>query len=713
MVGLVRQNARTFNPVTARGLNFSNDDASYVDLGNIGVLEGLTELTIECCIWIRKSANSGAPRIVCSDDSNVAHIQINDLLSSSQSLHFRVADSGGNWKSFVSGTDPVSTNEWIHVAAIYDGQDEILLENAREVGRVRIGNITTNAPGDLMGIASKQSSGAHFGDDGIIGWVQEVKTWNRARLPSEIARDMRRQLSGREPGLTGYWPLNERSVGTAYDRSTNKNHGTLVNGPQRLETKAAHPHYVSLDGDDDYLDFGDKSVFEFASGQSFTVEWWAYQPSSQSTTGSILAKGYANPVEPGDTTPWYKSQCAYQVDTNVGTPAAEFYIRDSSDSDSRAIGTTNVYDAWHLTSGVYDASNAELRLYVDGQLEDTVTGVPEDAYGANSEILACGVSNGEFVKFDISELRIWAETRTQSQIRDNLYTNFSGNETNLRFLAQFNEGGGDIAHDKTSNDNHGTLAEYNSTGRASWAAPQPPSPPASGQGMPYFLEFDGSDDYIALDRSFATQGTFTELTVELWIRIDSSTDGGRAALAFDGSEYFSASTGDGVTANTKGGVPVFLTTDSSGTFHDFFGNTDITGTGWRVVSYVFDGDKAIYIDGSQDATVSDPHSGNSLGTGASRYGFIGDGSEATSFDGTRNESYFSGRVAEIRLWEVARTQTQIQDNLYAHFSGQESGLLNLWQFNEGGGTTANDKAGSGTGTLKSADGSDLPIWHKG
>ena len=62
-------------------------------------------------------------------------------------------------------------------------------------------------------------------------------------------------------------------------------------------------------------------------------------------------------------------------------------------------------------------------------------------------------------------------------------------------------------------------------------------------------------------------------------------------------------------------------------------------------------------------------------------------------------SYFSGQMDEIRLWNVVRSQTDIQLNMNMTLTGAETGLINYWQFNETSGTTASDAMGNNNGTL--------------
>ncbi len=59
------------------------------------------------------------------------------------------------------------------------------------------------------------------------GQIAEFRIWNRARSQGEIQADMSRRLVGNEPGLVGYWPLNEGTGCIVNDKTNNANHGKI------------------------------------------------------------------------------------------------------------------------------------------------------------------------------------------------------------------------------------------------------------------------------------------------------------------------------------------------------------------------------------------------------------------------------------------------------------------------------------------------------
>lgn len=57
---------------------------------------------------------------------------------------------------------------------------------------------------------------------------------------------------------------------------------------------------------------------------------------------------------------------------------------------------------------------------------------------------------------------------------------------------------------------------------------------------------------------------------------------------------------------------------------------------------------------------------------------------------------FRGDIDEVRVWNVARSGTEIAENLYSELNGDESGLVSYWNFNEPpGSTVANDATSNG------------------
>src|SRR5262249_20603936 len=56
---------------------------------------------------------------------------------------------------------------------------------------------------------------------------------------------------------------------------------------------------------------------------------------------------------------------------------------------------------------------------------------------------------------------------------------------------------------------------------------------------------------------------------------------------------------------------------------------------------------------------------------------------AVGTDSERDED-FEGRMDEIRVWSVARNAAQIRETMFQRLTGQEAGLVGLWNFDDPG-----------------------------
>jgi Concanavalin A-like lectin/glucanases superfamily len=63
---------------------------------------------------------------------------------------------------------------------------------------------------------------------------------------------------------------------------------------------------------------------------------------------------------------------------------------------------------------------------------------------------------------------------------------------------------------------------------------------------------------------------------------------------------------------------------------------------------------------------------------------------ALSIGGNPRGAYFNGYLDEFRLWNVARSPSEIMANMNKTLTGDEAGLVGYWKFDDGDGTTAKD-----------------------
>ncbi|WP_414837639.1 LamG domain-containing protein [Candidatus Nanosalina sp. VS9-1] len=187
------------------------------------------------------------------------------------------------------------------------------------------------------------------------------------------------------------------------------------------------------------------------------------------------------------------------------------------------------------------------------------------------------------------------------------------------------------------------------------------------------VNLDGSDDYLALRKKYTSSGEIDQITVCSWVKsTDAETGYGNFIASFDRSEYWRFSFDDD---SSSGSHIAWDTTDSSGNTHDLATSKSYADGKWHYACGWYDSDaatsKKIFVDGIQVASAS-AHGGNSLGTGATRYGFIGTGSEASSFNGDQGgssvDTRFNGTIDEFRIHQRALSDQEINSS---YFNGLE------------------------------------------
>ncbi|QDL11529.1 hypothetical protein DP114_29755 [Brasilonema sennae CENA114] len=125
----------------------------------------------------------------------------------------------------VSCLQPINDQQFHHVAFVKQSSQLYLYVDGVEVATTNdttIGTTQNNSP--LYLSRGAVGGGRHL----FKGQMVEFRIWNRTRSQAEIQADMSRHLVGDEPGLVGYWALNEGSGDTVSDKTKNANHGKIT-----------------------------------------------------------------------------------------------------------------------------------------------------------------------------------------------------------------------------------------------------------------------------------------------------------------------------------------------------------------------------------------------------------------------------------------------------------------------------------------------------
>ncbi len=215
----------------------------------------------------------------------------------------------------------------------------------------------------------------------------------------------------------------------------------------------------------------------------------------------------------------------------------------------------------------------------------------------------------------------------------------------------------------------------------------------------YTLDFDGENDYVECgnDESLTE---FNDFTMEAWIWLENSGNNQKILGKFkDWDNYYIMGVGSGVqysqiSANgesidfSAGNVPSQQWTHLAVTFSK--GNGGNNGAFYGYVN-----GEIVY----SKTDVTD----NALSVSSGSFPFrIGTAPwDITAF-------LVDGKIDEVRIWNVARTESQIREDLYNTLSGSETGLKAYWQFNEiSGSSTALEHLSGNDGTLQNMNVNDV------
>mgnify|MGYP006277999311 CR=1 FL=1 len=135
---------------------------------------------------------------------------------------FFVARSDTDWV-FVTGPDPLTTGTLVHLAGSYDGKTVRLFVDGALVAS---SDFATSEPLPAYSKAFEIGNTIAYPTP-FTGVIDDVRLWNRARSELEIRNYRQQELRGDEPGLLGYWNLNDGTGPIARDATANGNDGAL------------------------------------------------------------------------------------------------------------------------------------------------------------------------------------------------------------------------------------------------------------------------------------------------------------------------------------------------------------------------------------------------------------------------------------------------------------------------------------------------------
>ena len=198
------------------------------------------------------------------------------------------------------------------------------------------------------------------------------------------------------------------------------------------------------------------------------------------------------------------------------------------------------------------------------------------------------------------------------------------------------------------------------------------------------LNFDGVDDYVSIPSTVGNFGTNDNFTVTCWIKPDATQPS--SAINPDENDIISKWAGTGTGSNnnypfvirylnsTNANPNKILVGQWDGTTFTTVTSTATVSAGkWYHVAFVRGATGfSLYIDGIlQGTAVADNVTGTTTNTTPLQIGRRGNG-----------QNYFRGEIDEVRIWNVAKTAIQIDDEKFCK-TPLSANLVSFYNFNNG------------------------------
>jgi hypothetical protein len=612
---------------------------------------GSGEFTWEA--WVKPAALSGSTCVMTNANYSPSFYASTKGTSGDGSV-------GVYWSGWKNSGSFLKTDKWAHIAVVrrvdtlFFYVNGILAPNKHTIKGLAMAN-------GIFRLGWSGDAGEYYSGD-----MDEVRVWNIARTADDIHSTMCRKLSGTEAGLKQYYRMDEGADTVTADATASA-----------YPLKKVAPEAWVASG----AAIGDTSVCSYPgswSGVSLklaTTGKGAVSLDSFAGTGSFVHLYRINSV-PSLT----KSLTDYKDnDVYYGVFASDTPLRVYAKYEYGAYATAvankstirfflrnyNSDSSWALKSVVYN-NTVSNTMRVDSM------------QGSRQLFLANFVSTCSVP----SALTTAAISPAGAQLG---WTSGGAGLWNIQYgLPGFTPGTGTSI--KAVNTNpyllnglvSGTAYEFyvqdscTGLGSSAWAGPYAfktlinPARLGAGTG----LTFNGAES-IVTDSVVRHNIGRKEFTYEAWVKPTKVT--GATGFISNGSfaPCFYATTA-GVGGDGSVGYYVSGSWKNSGTF--------LSANKWYHLAMVRSNDTiTVYVNG-----VAAPNrypSKDSILNQKLTLGWSRDASE-----------YFKGDIDEVRIWNVARTQSDLRNFMCSRLAGTETGLVNYYRLDEGSGTKANDLA---------------------
>jgi hypothetical protein len=396
-------------------------------------------------------------------------------------------------------------------------------------------------------------------------------------------------------------------------------------------TELRHDGFLYFDGINDYMEIADGLTLN----GSFTVEFWIRR-NNTGAAETFFSQGINEDQS---------VKIGFDVANKLKLKIAGISVTSNSTFDNK----------WHHVACAYNKASGNAEIFIDGSLDRSGSMITNYTEKGKILIGRSTTSQPESFKGYMHELRIWNKPLTLARIVERMNIQLSGNEFNLIGCWQMNEATGSVTKDVARSRN-GHISG------ATWVV-EP-----SGRS----ILFGGDAGYLEINSGTYAITDEMDFTLEFWFK---------SATPSDTIAFFSNGHADKLNGLLNTWM-IFGTPDNhirimndrlvfDAVSNNYFDNT------WHHFAFSLNrkGNAYAYVDGQLQSSVSGKIW---AGMGSARF-WVG---SRGWFTGTlkHNDLYFNGYIDEVRLWNLARRQEQIDRDRVNRLSGDEYGLIAYYPF---------------------------------
>ena len=553
----------------------------------------------------------------------------------------------------------IDDGAWHHVAVAYDGTTFRLYVDGAETAS-GTGALNIDSSGEV-------TFGKGFNDtDHFKGAIDDIRIWSDNRTAQEIADNFQQNDLSGSNGLAARYTLDNTNSEaldndpTLIDVSGN-GHVISAGGPPSDPFSA----YAVLDGAGDMINFTQINPVD-GTGKITIAAW--IKPDDLIGTQAIATIGAGDLV--------FARNGNGLSFTNAGVLG------------SAASGTLTAGE-WNHVAVTYDNTTGTFETFVNGTLQGAGNVGINPLPAATT--MAIGSSNGDGSETaedsfagGIAQVRIYDEVRQPADVQaDMMKRDFNG-ETPASLRNNLSLDGR-----LSNNQDYQGLADGTFVGDGQFVDH---SPLLLGPNVTSgAVTFDGVDDAINFGQEMAFE-VDTTFTLEAWINPKSSSDW--AGIVTNITDDGGNESGYGLHLAANEAIRFAFTVD--GTLHTIDTPINTIDLGqWSHVAATYDGGTArIFVNGIEVAA-------QDIFGAAMTYDYPND-LRLGAYHDSDEDYFFDGEIADVRIWDVARTDWEIENDAEHPVSGEGSGLVFNASLNEGVGgepvSSVNDAVNNLSGT---------------